>query len=111
MDLRKVVIAWNPNNQGENDGKQIKLVPLGSRDDQGYLFTWGGCNSNVAEADDNTLTRLIFIEAMSLIINSKLDPITVHNTLCEIKAYRDGLSNDSRMPSHLQEKFRKEIQE
>ena len=106
MNLKNIMILWNPNLNGSPT--EINIVPVGC-DDRSYLFSMGGNYAHVQQMTQTEKTRYLFIEAMKLIIRDNMDPRTVHNIFCEIKEYRDGLSHDTPVPEHLKEKFRNEV--
>lgn len=76
-----------------------------------YFGSTGACYGYVQKMEPKEQTRWIFNQALHLIVRDGMDPQVVHNTLCEIREYRDGLAPDMPVPEHLRRKFNAELAE
>ena len=81
------ILAWIP---GTDD---VKLVKPGEHVTPGY-YTGLGCYTHIEAMNFEDRKKMIFIEAMHLIIRDKCNPDAVHKALLGLEEYRDGCSND-----------------
>jgi len=113
MKLTETIIAWN-SKPGclLGTGTEMKLFSFPippTCDDSGFNGTAGAGNTHIHDLSEKEKTLFLLATAMKLIIGFGMDSQIVHNTLCEIREYRNGLmSGTTPVPDHLKEKFRKE---
>ena len=108
MRLKDSLILWNTAISGpKNSGMEVKIVPLGSNED-GYRYSGGGCYTITKGLTPAEARAYVFRDAMKLIIRDHMNPEAVHAAFCEIREYRDGLSEDTKVPEHLMAKFKRE---
>jgi len=90
-DATNRILCWD----AESD--RVKLVPwpdvVGESNEYDFscLAPW----THVRQADFETRKKIVFIEAMHLIVRDKCDPLAVHSALLGLAEYRDGLSDDA----------------
>ena len=111
MLLKDSLILWNPaRSEPKHSGKEISVVINGSRlpESKNYKYSGGGCYAETQNLTHAEAMAYVFRDAMQLIIRDHMDPDAVHAAFCEIREYRDGLSDDTKVPGHLMSKFKRE---
>lgn len=90
-DATNMILCWD----AESD--RVKLVPWPDavRESNEYDFSCLAPWTHVRQADFETRKKIVFIEAMHLIVRDKCDPLAVHSALLGLAEYRDGLSDDA----------------
>jgi len=88
--IKHCFVAWNPGTD------QVALI--GHPDYSGrcgpYVMTWGACNSYIHDLDFESRKKMVFIEAMHMIVRDKCDPQAVHKVLLDLEEYIDGCADD-----------------
>lgn len=89
-NANEAILCWYP------DSAKVKLVPFpDTRDECGdYPMTALACCDYVQRADFETRKKIVFIEAMHLIVRDGCDPLAVHRALLGLNEYRDGCALD-----------------
>lgn len=90
MDSRNMMICWNAN------GGEVALIqhPDKKGDSDQYFFSALACNSDFKKLDFEERKKIIFIEAMHMIVRDKVDAMKLHSVLLALDEYRDGCAED-----------------
>jgi hypothetical protein len=111
MKLKDSLILWNPVPNGpKNSGMEVAVFINGSRlyESRDYRYSGGGCYTITESLTPAEARAYVFRDSMKLIIRDHMNPQAVHDAFCEIREYRDGLSEDTPVPDHLKDKFWRE---
>jgi len=111
MLLKDSLILWNPERKGpKHSGKEVMVVVNGSRlpESKNYRYSGGGCYAETQDLTHAESMAYVFRDAMKLIVRDNMNPEAVHAAFCEIREYRDGLADDTKVPEHLMSKFKRE---
>lgn len=94
MKAKESIIAWNSNSD------EVKVGPWPDRTgwSRFYEMTGGAAFAHMHELSHDQLKAYLFIEAMSMIIEDKVDPFAVHRALLELDEYRDAYSENMLIP-------------
>ena len=79
-------------------GPPLKVVGGPVKDDDDYISSWGACNGDFAEANDETRLRMLLAETVNLTVNEGIAPKTVHEALMVIPEYRSAMINAAVIP-------------
>ncbi len=111
MRLSGTLILYNAASELHPTGR-IKLVrfPEYPGEHFGYSGSTGACYPHVVAMSPREKTRWLFNLVVHLVMRDRIHPQIVHEALCEIKEYRDGLSADMPVPAHLKRKFQIELE-
>lgn len=94
MDAKSGMLCWTPYTD------KIKVVdwPDVTNQSDGYACTGLACYTDIQKSSFEKRKTIIFIEAMHLIIRDGMPPQKVHEALCVLDEYIDGLADDVSVP-------------
>ncbi|WP_103728900.1 hypothetical protein [Novosphingobium sp. HII-3] len=86
--LADAQIIWD---RGGAGNPPVKVVGGGVKDDQRYSGSWGSCNQDFNEADDDGKLRMLLTQSIYLTLVESIDPTIVHDAFMVIPEYRVAL--------------------
>lgn len=91
IPLREAQILWDYSGR-EPDAASIVVTgaDAGRWNDRDYLSSWGCCNAEFADANDNERLKQLFAKFIELVTIEGLEPRKVHDALLVIPEYREA---------------------
>lgn len=76
----------------------VKVVGAGVKDDQRYNASWGSCNQDFNEANDDGKLRMLLTQSIYLTLVESINPALVHDAFMVIPEYRAALRAQGVIP-------------
>jgi hypothetical protein len=99
MKAHEAVIAWTPKfwsdhpTVGQATVRNISGQRLGWLND--YKSSIGAISSNWKKLKGDALTKMVFVEFVTLVVRDGLDPMEVHKAFLAIDEYAQTISMDT----------------
>ena len=90
MNATNTMLCWNPGT------KEVALIPWPDKNQLSYQYPMSvlACYTDVRNMNFEQRKKIVFIEAMHLIVRDGCDPQAVHLALLDLDEYKDGCSAD-----------------
>lgn len=91
ITLREAQILWDYEGR-EPDAPSVLVTQFAYENDAAYHCSWGACNAEFAEADDQGRLLQLFQKFHELVTFDGLEPRKLHEALCVIPEYQQALA-------------------
>src|SRR5687768_12457788 len=87
IPLAEAQLIWNYEGK-KADMPAARVMGIGGKDDNDYISSWGACNGDFADADDETKLLMLFRQFHWLVLSGEVKPKALHEALLVIPEYR-----------------------
>jgi len=90
--LGKTQIIWDA--PDDPDLPPAALVQIPGEDDRRYIASWGACNSDFKEADDDEKLVMLLRQFIHMTVNYDINAKELHEVFMQIPEYRRDLAEN-----------------
>lgn len=94
--LSEAQVIWGTDDI--NEAPPVKVVGGAVKDDDTYSSSWGACNQDFNEADDDGKLRMLLTQSIYLTLGESIDPTFVHDAFMVIPEYRAEMIRGAVIP-------------